>query len=108
MRFEVLLTADANRDLEDIYSYVAENEDARKADDLLDRITAVVKSLSTYPNRGSYPKELAELGILDYRQRFFKPYRIIYRVIRKRVYVYLIADGRRDFQLLLARRLLRP
>lgn len=106
MRFEVLLTQDANRDLEDIYTYVAEHDVPGKAEHLLGRIADVIESLSTYPDRGSYPKELSALGIRDYRQRFFKPYRIIYRVIGKRVYVYLIADGRRDFQTLLARRLL--
>jgi hypothetical protein len=53
-----------------------------------------------------YPNELSALGIREYRQRFFKPYQIIYRVMGKRVYIYLIADGRRDFQTLLARRLL--
>ena len=106
MRCEVLLTEDANRDLEDIYSYVAEHDAPGKADDLLDRIEDVIESLSTHPERGSIPKELSALGIRDYRQRFYKPYRIIYRVIGKRVYVYLIADGRRDFQTLLARRLL--
>ena len=106
MRFEVLLTEDANRDLEDIYSYVAEHDAPGKADDLLDRIEDVIESLSTHPERGSIPKELSALGIRDYRQRFYKPYRIIYRVIGKRVYIYLIADGRRDFQTLLARRLL--
>jgi toxin ParE1/3/4 len=37
---------------------------------------------------------------------FFKPYRIIYRVRKKTIYVYLVADGRRDMQSLLARRLL--
>jgi toxin ParE1/3/4 len=37
---------------------------------------------------------------------FFKPYRIIYRVIENNVYVLLIADGRRDMQTLLQRRLL--
>lgn len=37
---------------------------------------------------------------------FFKPYRLVYRVAGERVYVYLIADGRRDMQSLLARRLL--
>jgi toxin ParE1/3/4 len=42
----------------------------------------------------------------DYRQTFFKPYRVIYRVEGQRVYAYLIADGRRDMQSLLARRLL--
>ncbi len=107
MSFDVLLTEDANRDLEDIYSYVVEHDTPGKAENLLDRIADVVEGLSTYPNRGSYPKELSALGIREYRQLFFKPYRIIYRVIERRVYVYLIADGRRDFQTLLARRLLR-
>jgi toxin ParE1/3/4 len=32
---------------------------------------------------------------------------MIYRIIERRVYVYLIADGRRDMQTLLARRLFR-
>ena len=35
-----------------------------------------------------------------------KPYRVIYRVIGKQVIIYLIADGRRDMQSLLSRRLL--
>jgi toxin ParE1/3/4 len=106
MRFAVLLTEDANRDLEDIYRYVVEHDTPGKAENLLNRIADTVESLSTYPDRGSYPKELSALGIREYRQLFFKPYRIIYRVIKRRVYVYLIADGRRDFQTLLARRLL--
>jgi toxin ParE1/3/4 len=38
---------------------------------------------------------------------FFKPYRLIYRVVDARVIVYLIVDGRRDMQSLLARRLLK-
>ena len=108
MRFEVPLTEDANRDLENIYNYVAEHDAPGRADDLLDRIEEVIEGLSKHPERGSFPKELSALGIRDYRQRFYKPYRIIYRVIGKRVYIYLIADGRRDFQTLLARRLLNP
>ena len=46
------------------------------------------------------------LGIREYRQTFFKPYRVIYRIIDRRVYVFLIANGRRDMQALLERRLL--
>ena len=42
----------------------------------------------------------------EYREIFFKPYRIIYRIQAKRVYVYLIVDGRRDMRTLLSRRLL--
>ena len=44
----------------------------------------------------NHPKELLALGIREYRETFFKPYRIIYRVIDDKAYVYLIADGRRD------------
>ena len=106
MRFEVFLTQDANRDLEDLYAYVAEHDDAGKAEALLGRLDEMIESLSSHPDRGSYPKELSALGIREYRQVLYKPYRIIYSVSGKRVYIYLIADGRRDFQTLLAWRLL--
>jgi toxin ParE1/3/4 len=105
MRFEVLLTEDAGSDLEELYDYIAEHDAPSKADYVVDRI-AVMETLATFPERGSYPKELLALGIREYRQTFFKPYRVIYRVIGERVYVYLIVDGRRDMQALLQRRLL--
>jgi toxin ParE1/3/4 len=73
---------------------------------VLDRIEEVVESLARFPERGSYPKELLSLGIRDYRQTFLKPYRVIYRIVGQRVYVYLIVDSRRDMEALLARRLL--
>ena len=63
-------------------------------------------SLSENPGRGAYPKELLAVGLREYREIFFKPYRIIYRVIAENVYVMVIADGRRDMQTLLQRRLL--
>jgi len=50
---------------------------------------------------------LLALGIKEYRQTSFKPYRVIYRVIGRQVVLYVIADGRRDMQTVLARRLLR-
>ena len=63
-------------------------------------------SLSESPQRGSHPKELLDLGIREYREVFFKPYRIIYREIEDDVHVMVIADGRRDMRTLLERRLL--
>jgi toxin ParE1/3/4 len=47
----------------------------------------VVKSLSRFPEHGSYPKELAALGIKEYRQTSFRPYRMIYRVTGRRVII---------------------
>jgi toxin ParE1/3/4 len=106
MRFEVLLTEDAGSDLEELYDYIAEHDAPSKADYVLDRIERVMETLAAFPERGSFPKELLALGIREYRQTFFKPYRVIYRVVGERVYVYLIVDGRRDMQALLQRRLL--
>ena len=73
---------------------------------MLERIRAAVDALKRFPERGAHPAELLALGIREYRETFFKPYRAIYRVEGKQVIVYLIADGRRDMQSLLARRLL--
>ena len=106
MSFEVLLTADAAGDLEDIVGWIAENDTPAKADHVRDRIEEAIAGLARFPLRGAYPAALLALGIREYRETFFKPYRIIYRVEGRRVYVYLIADGRRDMQTLLARRLL--
>ena len=43
------------------------------------------------------PKELIALGIGEYRQTAFKPYRVTYRVSGQKVYIYLIADGRQGY-----------
>jgi plasmid stabilization system protein ParE len=71
MRIQVLLTADASRDLEDLYDYVAEHDAPSKADYVLDHLENVLEALATFPERGSHPKELLALGIREYRQTFF-------------------------------------
>ena len=76
------------------------------ANHVLDRLMEVVDGLAQFPERGSYPKELVALGIKEYRQTAFKPYRVIYRVLGSQVVIYLIVEGRRDMQSVLARRLL--
>ena len=106
MPFAVLLTNDAARDLEELYDYIALHDAPQKADHVLSQIEKVFSRLSQFPEQGSHPKELLALGIREYREVFFKPYRIIYRVVDKNVYIFLIADGRRDMQTLLQRRLL--
>ena len=104
--FDVLLTADAEADLEDLFDCIASHDSLVAANRVLDRIKRGLASLSSMPERGSHPKELLALGIRDYRQIFIKPYRLIYRVVDARVYVYLIVDGRRDMQSMLSRQLL--
>jgi toxin ParE1/3/4 len=106
MSFEVFLTSDTVRDIEELYQYIANHDIPGKAQNVLNKIEKTFKSLSETPERGAYPKELLALGIREYREVFFKPYRLIYRIIGRRVYILLIVDGRRDMQSLLQRRLL--
>ncbi len=103
---EVFFTAGAERDLQELYDFVAAHDSGAQAERLLDRIEALVADLATSPDRGAHPRELLALGIRDYRQVFFKPYRLIYRHTGSKVLIYLVADGRRDLGTLLARRLL--
>lgn len=106
MPFAVFLTHDAARDLDELYGCIAVHDAPQKADYVLEQIEKAFSRLSQFPERGAYPKELLALGIREYREIFFKPYRIIYRVMGENVYVLLICDGRRDMQSLLQRRLL--
>jgi toxin ParE1/3/4 len=106
MAFEVRLTADAVRDLEELDEWIAKHDSPAKAAHVVGSIEAAIAALRTYPERGSHPPELLALGIREYRETFFKPYRIVFHIDGRRVYVSLIADGRRDMQALLGRRLL--
>ncbi len=107
MSFQVFLTDDASRDLEDLYDYVQLRDVPGKADHVLERFEKGFTSLSENPQRGAYPRELLAIGLREYREILGKPYRIIYRVMAETVYVFVIADGRRDMQALLQRRLLK-
>jgi toxin ParE1/3/4 len=104
--FNVLLTRGAEQDLESLYDYIAATDGAASAGKVLDRLMEAAASLEQAPERGSFPKELAALGIAEYRQILLKPWRVIYRVAGRNVIIHLIVDGRRDMQSLLQRRLL--
>ena len=106
MPYDVFLTNDAEKDLDDIYEYIYVNDSPTKAEYVLGEIEKASHTLKGLPEKGTYPNELIKLGIKQYREIFFKPYRIIYQIRKKTVYIMLITDGRRDMQTLLQRRLL--
>lgn len=105
-RFEVELTQGAEDDLEAIHAYLAEHRSMDAAESLLYAFLEKISTLERYPDRGSVPKELEALGVREFRQILLDPYRLIYRVISSKVVILVIADGRRDMQALLERRLL--
>jgi toxin ParE1/3/4 len=105
--YTVLLTQDAMDDLEAIYDYIYIHDLPDRADYVIGRIEETFGRLTLFPERGGYLPELLEVGIKEYRETFFKPYRIVYRILDCKVYVMMIVDGRRDLQTLLLRRLLK-
>ena len=105
-RYTVALDRDAEQDLEEIVAYIADHDSAARAVTVADNIEHQIRSLANFPQRGAYPRELLEYDIRDFREAYFGPYRIIYRVVERTVVIVLIADGRRDMRALLARRLL--
>lgn len=107
MRYRIVLIVAAKSDLREIFRYVERNDSSERADNLVDGIEKAITSLTLMPERGHYPPEFERIGIREFREIHFKPYRIVYSIHDKEVVVYCVLDGRRDMQALLQQRLLR-
>ncbi len=106
-KHKVVLTSEAERDIFDIYDYIAKKDTLQNAEFVLDNLESLVLSLEEAPERGHYPPELSIQGIKELKEVMFKPYRAIYEIIGSKVIVHLCVDGRRDMKTLLERRLIR-
>lgn len=105
MSYKIILTQGAKDDIEDIYTYIAQNDGQLRANGIVEQLLETISTLKNMPNKGSIPKELQEIGIADYRQTLFKIYRIIYEIQESEIIIMLIADGRRDMKALLAKKI---
>jgi toxin ParE1/3/4 len=106
MTFDVIWLESAERDLNDIADYIAAHDSSSNAKYVIEKLLAATSSLASHPEAGTRVKELEGVASREYRQVFFKPYRVIYRVMDKKVFIYVVADDRRDMQALLIRRML--
>ena len=107
-KFEVRLTIDAERDLEEIVEFIEDNDSAARANEAFSALGNVIRRLDSTPRRGRIVPELRDVGVSDYRELRWKPYRIIYFFpSNDAVTVVAVLDGRRELEDLLARRLLR-
>ena len=107
MNYQVQIVQQAEEDLWDIYRYTLIQDGPERADHVLTGIEESCKKLVTHPRIGHIPPELDRIGILDYLEIHCKPYRIIYQIDGKHVFIHCILDGRRDMQELLERRMIR-
>jgi toxin ParE1/3/4 len=103
----VAITRAARGDLEEIVEYIAVRDSVQAARQQLAKLRNKIQGLTSTPARGRVPPELAELGIRTWRETVIPPWRIVYRIDGRTVYVVVVVDGRRDLGDLLLRRLTR-
>jgi toxin ParE1/3/4 len=107
MKYRVLVVAEAEDDIFDIYRYVLNADGHDRATYVLGRLQQTCQGLAEMPRRGHRPPELERIGVRDYLEIHFKPYRIIYQIVGRTVLIHCVLDGRRAVQEMLERRLLR-
>jgi plasmid stabilization system protein ParE len=104
--FAVEFAEVARRDLEGIIEFIA-MDDPVAAAHALEQIESRAASLKQFPERGRVVPELAAFNIQLYRELIISPWRVIYRIGRKTVYVLAVLDGRRNVEDVLLSRLVR-
>ncbi len=102
--YQIIWAGIAESDLKEIISFIA-IESPASASNILDKIKQTTSNLYTHPERGRIVPELQGQGILTYRELITPPWRIVYRVSDKNVYVLSILDSRRNVEDILLRRL---
>ncbi len=104
-RYAVRWAALAREDLDRIMSFIANNSvpDALK---VADTIETLANSLRTLPGRGRVVPELERHGIREWLQVTEPPWRLIYRIDKRRVEIVALLDGRRNLEDLLFERLM--
>ena len=104
--YKVLWSFSAEEDLRYIIEYIhADNPSA--ASSSLTRIREKTSTLYSLPHRGRIVPELRDQGISQYRELIIPPWRVIYRISGKRVYVLSVIDSRRNVEDILLDRLVR-
>lgn len=96
----------AKRDLLAILDYLGERS-SDAATSALERLEKGAAALKKTPARGRVIPELARLQVRDYRELIIRPYRLLYRIAGRRVFVLGVFDSRRNLEDVLLDRLLR-
>lgn len=95
--FQIFWTLTAQRDLKELIDYLAVDSvvQARK---VYLAIKEKAANLRHMPRQGRIVPELRFYGILAYRELINPPWRIIYKIEGKKVWVLAVIDGRRNVE----------
>lgn len=73
---------------------------------IFEKIKSKCDTLRQFPERGRIVPELKVCGILRYRELIIPPWRMIYMISDKKVYVLAVIDARRNMNDILIERFL--
>lgn len=105
-RYEVIWSDIAENDFINIIEYIAADS-SPNASKILKKIKKKASSLYYSPKRGRIVPELQDQGILQYRELVISPWRLMYRVSEKVVYVLSVLDSRQNIEDILLERLVK-
>jgi plasmid stabilization system protein ParE len=103
-KYHVVWSNIAENDLKNIIEYIADDSPPN-ALKIFKSIKQKASSLYTLPERGRIVPELRDQGILQYRELVISPWRILYRISEKSVFVLSVLDSRRNIEDILLKRL---
>jgi len=104
--YSIIWADPAKQDLFEIAEFIA-HESLDNARRIVKKIRDQTSGLYTNPERGRVVPELAKHGIMAYRELIISPWRVLYKIEKKSVYIEVVVDGRRDLEDLLFRRIMR-
>ena len=105
-RYKVIWSNVAEHDLKNIIDYIADDSPSA-ALRIFKNIKRAASNLYFFPERGRIVPELKDQGILQYRELIISPWRLIYRVSEKKVYVLSILDSRQNIEDILLNRFIK-
>ncbi|MDR0473143.1 MAG: type II toxin-antitoxin system RelE/ParE family toxin [Treponema sp.] len=105
-KYHVKITQGAEKDLNEIIDYIAQNN-PRTASVIMEKIITKIKTLDHFPYRGGYVPELLARNVKDYRQITEEPWKIYYKIDDDIVNILAIIDSRRNLKDILINKLLK-
>ena len=103
-KHEVIWSNIAENDLTNIIEYIAVDSTSN-AVKIFKKIKKRASNLYHSPERGRIVPELRDHGIFQYRELVIPPWRIMYRISEKNIYVLSVLDSRQNIEDILLKRL---
>jgi len=104
--YKVYWSKIAQDDLVEIIEYIS-HDSIDNAEVIFKKIKQQAIKLEKFPERGRVVPELDFHNINNYRELIVTPWRIIYRIEERKVYILTVIDSRRNFEDIILKRVMR-